>query len=197
MIIKTVLRYVGIAWRQRIATKALRERCEAKLRELPIPMPCDGHTFCAALARHRERPIALRSLPLRAMTGQGTLYGLLVSDPSGDTIYYERDTSQLHQQQIIAHEAGHLILGHSSAPVDPDELTPLPDEILEGVQVVHLHRRDGSSTTEEEEAETLATLILKRAAALHLAVQVLEPQLIEALTRLEPFYDADTARLYR
>jgi hypothetical protein len=197
MILKSVLQYVGIAWRRRIATKALRERCEAKLRELPIPTPCDGHTFCEALAGHRGRPIALRPLPLRAMTGRGTLYGLLVSDPSGDTIYYERDTSQLHQQQIIAHEAGHLILGHPSAPVDPDELTPLPDEILEGVHVVHLHRRDGTSTMEEEEAETLATLILKRAAALHLAAQVLEPQLIEALTRLEPFYDADTARLHR
>lgn len=167
----------------------IQARCEALLRNLRIPVPFDEHDFCAELGARSGRPIILRPLPLREATGKGILYGFVLSKPICDIICYEQNTSQAHRRQIVAHEASHLIFDHPSGPIDPAELPSLSEEITEGAQIRHVHRRNGVWTKEEREAELLASMILKRAAGLQVAEQISEPQLIEAFTRLEPFYN--------
>ena len=146
------------------AAPSLRERCEAVLCDLPIPAPFDEHAFCAALADRRKRPIMLLPLSLRPMTGDGVLYGLAISKSTSDIIIYERDTSRAHRQQIIIHEACHLILGHRPTPLAPPDLPTLPDDMWEGGQMCHVLGRSDHAAEEEHEAEILASLILEQVA---------------------------------
>jgi hypothetical protein len=138
----------------------LRRRCEARLRELDLPDPFDARSFCKALGERRSRPIRLRAVP----GGEGAC-GVWVSAPSADLIFYEKDTSPLHQEHIILHEISHLLCGHAPAPVTEHETSQLlfPDFDLETIELVL--PRAGYSTEEEREAEILASLILERAAA--------------------------------
>jgi hypothetical protein len=126
--------------------KAIRRRCEARLRELSLPTPFDLDTFIASVAARRGRPIARYALPL-----MGGLPGLWLTMPTGDLIYYEERTSPLHQQHIILHELCHILLGHRGIhPVAIGDLTLAELRAL---------RTDHYTRDEEHEAETLATLI--------------------------------------
>lgn len=158
------MRQLLTTWYGLTAMPSLRERCEAVLQDLPIPAPFDEQIFCAVLADRRGRPIALVPLSLCAGVGHGVLYGLAISNATSDTIVYERDTSRAHQQQIIVHEACHLILGHQPMPLSPPELPSLPDNVWAGEQICHVLGRSDHAAEEEHEAKVLASLILEQAA---------------------------------
>jgi hypothetical protein len=146
------------------AARAFRRRCEQLVRQLPIPAPFDERRFCAALGAQRRRPIALRPWPLRQRTtGDDIITGFIGVAPDGDVIYYERDTRRIHQQQIIAHECAHLILGHQGESITPSDLVSQVHELAPDTTIRHVHRRAGVQTAEEFEAETLGRLILLRA----------------------------------
>lgn len=155
---------VAAAQRRRAATRALHARCEAAVRGLAIPAPFDAGTFCAALAGRRSRPIELLPLSLRGLTEREVLYGVVIDKPSCDIIVYERDTSQLHQQQIILHEASHLILEHHLSVPLSEGSPRLPPTILGDGTIRHLLWRRSHTDAAEQEAEILASLILERAA---------------------------------
>lgn len=140
--------------------KALRQRCEARLGGLPLPSPFDVHAFCGTLGMQRGRAI----LP-HPVSGLGDVSGIWVAGCSADHIFYEQDTSPLHQELIILHELSHLLCGHQPVPVTEGELPRLffPHFRRETVRRV-LRRRTTYSLQEEQEAELLATLILERAA---------------------------------
>lgn len=179
-------RRCSIAWRRwrrpaRLA-RAARARHDRLLRTLPIPIPFEARAFCAALAARRGRPIALVSRPLG-----GHFYGLVISTAERDTIVYERDTTALHQQQIIVHEACHLILDHRRLGALDAELLPLARHILGGGFVRHVQGRGVSRTPAERAAEALASRIIEEAAALQTEGQLLAPRITAALTRLRPF----------
>ena len=139
--------------------KLLRRRCEARLRQLDLPDPFAARSFCEALGEQRGRPIRLRAVP----GGEGAC-GVWVSAPAADLIFYEKNTSPLHQEHIILHEVSHLLCGHAPVPVTEQETSRLlfPDFDLETIELVL--PRAGYSTEEEREAEILASLILERAA---------------------------------
>jgi hypothetical protein len=146
------------------AAQAFRRRCERLVRQLPIPAPFDEHQFCAALGAERGRPIALRPWPLRQRTtGDDIITGFIGVAPDRDVIFYERDTRRIHQQQIIAHEGAHLILGHQGESITPDDLEDQLHELAPATRIRHVHRRAGTQTPEEFEAETLGRLILLHA----------------------------------
>jgi hypothetical protein len=138
----------------------LRRRCEARLRQLDLPDPFDARSFCEALGEQRGRPIQLHAVP----GGEGAC-GVWVSVPTADLIFYEQNTSPLHQEHIILHEVSHLLCGHAPALVSEHETLQLlfPDFDLETIQLAL--PRAGYSTEEEREAEILASLIIERAAA--------------------------------
>ncbi len=126
--------------------KAIRRRCEARLRELSLPTPFDLDTFIAEIAARRSRPIARYALPL-----MGGLPGLWLETDTADLVYYEERTSPLHQQHIVLHELGHILWGHRG--VRPAEIGDLT--LAEWREL----RQEHYTRVEEHEAETLATLI--------------------------------------
>ena len=137
----------------------LRERCEARLRELPLPSPFDLQAFCRTLGGQRGRAILLHPVP-----GLGDVSGVWVTGRSADHIFYEQDTSPLHRELIILHELSHLLCGHQPVPVTEGEMPQLFFALLRPRTVQRvLRRRPAYSVEEEREAELLATLILERA----------------------------------
>src|SRR5579859_5865141 len=98
----------------------LRKRCETRLRGIDLPVPLHVPSFCAAVERQRGRQILLR--PMHSETGP---CGVWLAGQSTDIIFYEKDTSPLHQQHIILHELSHLLCGHRPVPVSETELPQL------------------------------------------------------------------------
>ncbi len=137
--------------------QALRRECEARLRGFPLPVPLTGQSFCAALAKRRGRPIILCPIPMRPGPS-----GLWLADDYTDYILYERETSLIHQQLIIFHEAAHIFCGHRPARVLPGSLSmgPFPGLDLGRIQAVM--PRHAYSTREESEAELTGTDLLIR-----------------------------------
>jgi hypothetical protein len=166
--------------------KELRRRCEARLRELDLPMPFDVRTFCAVLAAKRGRPIQLR--PIATRSGP---WGLWVAGPSADIIFYEQETSPLHQEHIILHEASHVLCAHRPVPVADAELMQLlfPDLCPETVQRVL--QRASYSGEEEQEAELLASLILERVGSTSAPMATDDPNEVQLLGRLAASLEQD------
>lgn len=139
---------------------ALRRRCQERLSELALPARFDASGLCQTLAQRRGRPIVLRPVTSRAGP-----CGVWVASPSADFIFYEQDTSPLHQQHIILHEASHLLCDHYAAPVAESELRRLLFPDLHPTMVHSVLRRTTYSAEEEQEAEVLASLLLERISA--------------------------------
>ena len=139
-----------------MSERRLRARCRALLRELDMEPPFDVGELCTRLARQRGRPIRLLAHPIPAPGP----FGVWLSDPAGDLIVYQQETSRLHQVQIILHEVGHMIAGHASDEQDDDVLRLLSPSISPDVARRWLRRTDYHSA-EEIEAEKIATIILE------------------------------------
>jgi hypothetical protein len=139
--------------------RLLRKRCEERLAELDLTPPFDARSFCRALSARRGRPIHLRST-----SNPAGPCGLWVATSSADYLFFERNTSPLHQEHIILHEASHILCGHDSAPISDGELPVLLFPDLRPETVRYVLKRGTYSRYEECEAELMASLILERAA---------------------------------
>jgi hypothetical protein len=126
---------------------------------LALPQPFDVSSFIALLAQQRGKPIDL--VPVAGRTD--TPCGLLLTTDRVDTIMYATDTTPLHQQHILLHEAAHIICGHDdgSAPTSALQvlLPNLPASLVERVL-----GRTVYTEPQEREAEVVASLIRIRAA---------------------------------
>ena len=160
----------------------LRQRCEAIVAGLDIPTPFDVHELCRRIAAGRGRPIHL--LPLRLPPSHPC--GLWVSTSLFDAIFFEENTSQLHQEHIISHEIGHLLCEHEAAPVLDAEASILLMPDLDPGMVRRTLGRTNYSTVEEREAEMVASLI-SRAASLGApaGTWVAPPEVADVFDRLE------------
>ncbi|WP_406172328.1 ParH-like protein [Streptomyces sp. NBC_00996] len=137
------------------------ERCRHIVDGLELPDPFDAVTFIEMLGRARERPIEL--VPIAA--GPHIPCGLLVTTDHADRILYAADTTPLHQQHILLHEAAHLICGHDkTAQADSAAASPLLPH-LPGSLVRRVLGRTVYTEPHEREAELVASFILCRAAA--------------------------------
>jgi hypothetical protein len=137
-----------------VSDRRLRKRCEARLRDLPMPIPFDARTLCEQVARERGRPIRL--FPMAGLTG---VCGLWVATETTDLIFYEEVTTPPHQEHIILHELSHVLCDHYPESLPAQALLPSLDPEM----VRRVLGRSGYSTAEEREAEMLATLIQQRA----------------------------------
>lgn len=120
-----------------------RRRCQTRVDALELPAPFTLDACCRALGERRGRPIVLRP---EAMT-QGGMFGIWMATAQADVVFYERDTSPLHQQHIICHELGHMIQRADSPRAAGSDLT--------------LGHGDYGDR-EEYEAELFATLLTRR-----------------------------------
>jgi hypothetical protein len=93
----------------------------------------------AAVARGRGRAIRLIPCALPGLR----LYGVWIAGKATDFIFHETQTPRFHQLHIIAHELGHLLLGHTTLQIDetdPQALSTLlaqlrdPDGPTPGLQ---------------------------------------------------------------
>lgn len=147
-----------------------------------MPVPFDLGQFCHMLERIYQRPIVVRSHP---MGGRG-MCGIWLATDDADYVFYERNTSPLHQRHIICHEIGHVIQGHTATrTLDPSWARLLMPELNQH-QTVRILGRDTYSTDNEYEAELIATLILQRAERRRRALdsEVVGVESADVLTRI-------------
>ena len=130
----------------------------AIVKELDIPAPFDLAEFITRLERKRRRPI--RMCPFRS--GPGVPCGMWIGTATEDFLYYEEGTTPYHQDHIALHEAAHMMLGHRGRTRVWERLASLlaPDVDPQFVQAIM--GRSVYSSDEEQEAETLASLIHER-----------------------------------
>lgn len=141
-----------------MADRQLRQKCEGILAQLNIPETIDVHGLCDLVADRQAKPIHLleESLPTDSPCG------LAVRTDTFDAIFYEANTSRLHQEHIIGHELGHLLCGHQTAPVIDAEASRLLLPNLDPSLVQAVLGRTNYSEIEEKEAEMIASLLLRR-----------------------------------
>ncbi len=137
--------------------KELHRRCRLIVDRLDLPQDFSVESLCKHLSQQRKRPIHLHPLPSTAI-GKSTC-GVWISTDSDDHIFFESQTTRLHQEHIILHEIGHLLCNHYSlrSPRTPD-LTVLFSGLTPRT-VRRLLARTSYTTVQEQEAEMLASLI--------------------------------------
>lgn len=126
-------------------------RCRQAVERLDIPTDFSARVFCEHLAAQRGRPIELMPLPVPTSPDLPT--GMCYASSTTDYIIYDSQTSGYHQEQIILHEVAHILLGHIAPELDDSQVLYRDPAGLPRVQY---------STRQEQEAETLATMLLLR-----------------------------------
>lgn len=138
--------------------KRLRRAWESVLARLDLPDTCGIATVAERLSADRGRPIQLVELPL----GAKSPCGIWLATDDADFIVVEANTSRLHRDHIIAHELAHMLCGHrDSTGPDPTGFGHLLPH-LDAQRVREILGRTNYSSTEEQEAETVASLILEQ-----------------------------------
>ncbi|CCB71289.1 hypothetical protein [Streptantibioticus cattleyicolor] len=127
---------------------------------LELPEPFDAGELLARIGRQRGRDIELVPVASRPHLP----CGLLLSTGGADYVLYAADTTPLHREHILVHEAAHLLFDHAgSAPLTPVAsqaiLPHLPTDLVRRVL-----GRTGYDEPQEREAELLASLIMSRVA---------------------------------
>jgi hypothetical protein len=130
-------------------------RCKRILRDLVLPEPFEIDALCERIGADRGRPIRLCAIRF-PVEGPG---GLLLGTADTDYIFYDAQTTVAHQRHIIAHELGHLLLGHEHA--DP-ALGVAADGLPGATLLQHMFARTRYTQPEEWGAEFFATELLRR-----------------------------------
>jgi len=139
---------------------AAQRRFAAIVAELDIPAPFDLGQFLARLVHQRNKAIYLHPFT----SGPGLPCGLSIGTAETDHVFHEEGTTPWHKTHIVMHEIAHLLLDHDGGTHAWHGLARmlLPDVDPSLVRLVL--GRSAYTSTEEQEAETLASLILGQAA---------------------------------
>ncbi|MGY4102028.1 hypothetical protein ACW2Q0_21130 [Nocardia sp. R16R-3T] len=147
----------------------LAARFQELSRLVPIPYPWDTEQYVARVAEYRGRPITIRPIDPGALsgTGCGTGSGLWIAREDDDIIMYGADTDW-HADHIVAHEIGHMLLGHGStvseSPMSANDLpleALMPSLSLDAIRSVL--RRQDYGNDRERAAETFADMVMVEA----------------------------------
>ncbi|MFF4579474.1 hypothetical protein ACFY15_13855 [Streptomyces sp. NPDC001373] len=159
--------------------KKVRRTCEGLLAEWGMEHGCGIDELHAYLSAQRGRPIHL----IPTAFPERHLFGIWLKTDDFDIIAFEKAASASHKEHIIAHELAHIAFDHKgSLQLDQaDPGAPEPDgaqEVREAGEVGEagplfsdvdpeavrgVLMRSRYSDDEEQEAETMASLILARA----------------------------------
>lgn len=142
--------------------RQLRHRCEAQLRGVHIPDPFNIDDFSQQLAHQRGRRLVVHTLP--EGLPQDMPCGLWLGTVTEDMLFIESGTTPFHREQIILHELAHMLCGHVGPPATSHAYAAqsLAPEI-DAATVEMMLARTSYTTKQEQEAETLATLISSQA----------------------------------
>ncbi|PPK66550.1 hypothetical protein V5P93_002420 [Actinokineospora auranticolor] len=196
--------------------RALRRDVLARLRPIlsaieadkRVDGPFDVHRFCAAVARHRGKPLRLVPMGRVLPAGQRPSFtGLWVGTRKRDFILYDDGTAPLLAQHSILHELGHMLLDHGvSGGLDAAQWTVLlasmPDLDPVMVRRAVLGGRcrgdtaappDEAAARQEREAEIAAEELFFRYCASGVVEPPprLDPEELEVLRRLAAAFGAE------
>lgn len=179
--------------RQRQARRLaeLRRTCETLLSGLEPAGAADAWALCEHVGRRRGRTVRSLAMDLR---GSG-LHGLWIATDAEDFVVYESHTSRLHQEHIIAHELAHIVCGHHSGEQLDDSMARVLFPSIDPGAVRAVLGRCGYQAGAEQEAETMASLLLTRVRAT--PVEPVGPapaEAAETLARIESALGTDTFR---
>jgi hypothetical protein len=135
-----------------------RRECEALVATLDLPDPFNLTEMCARLGRRLNRTITLMSHNMVI----GGLCGTWMRTDTADYVFYEEDTSYLHQQYIVFHELGHLLCRHTPGKELISDLARAMAPAIKPSDVFRVLGRDSYNDDDEFEAELIATLIQRR-----------------------------------
>ncbi|MFF2191647.1 hypothetical protein [Streptomyces sp. NPDC058157] len=156
--------------RLRRRLKKVRRTCEGLLAEWGMEHGCGIDELHAHLSERRGRPIHL----IPTAFPERHLFGIWLKTDDFDIIAFEKAASASHKEHIIAHELAHIAFDHQGSlqldqagPAAPEPegaggagglFSDVDPEAVRGVLM-----RSRYSDDEEQEAETMASLILARA----------------------------------
>ncbi|CPT95375.1 Uncharacterised protein [Mycobacteroides abscessus] len=127
--------------------------------QLPVPSPWDRSVFVHTVEQLRGRRITL--LPVDGALLAGSACGLWLVREHDDIVLYQDGTSQLHADQIILHELGHMLLGHNkNAKTDTAQMVSALTPNLDPATVKAALGRSAYDTSTEHDAELFASLVL-------------------------------------
>jgi hypothetical protein len=139
---------MGTDWARRIADVVNR---------LEIPQPFTIEAFVASVAAQHGRRVEL--VGTRSMVGP---CGMLLRTPSVDFLCFDARATPVVASRTVAHEVGHLILGH--AMVSVEALTRLASRFpdLPPALIQSMVNRSIRGRRAEEAADLVADLIMAR-----------------------------------
>src|SRR6266480_4132531 len=97
-------------------------RCEALIAGIALPRPFSMTALCEQLGAAWGSTVCLYPMATTATGPCGGWVSLQVAGRTYDVFAYERDASAWLQIQLIGHEIGHRLLGHTATtplPIDP------------------------------------------------------------------------------
>ncbi|MEK2474317.1 MULTISPECIES: hypothetical protein [Streptomyces] len=134
--------------------RELRRYCKRLLRRLDVQPPLRVDELCRRIGEHRGKRIRL--IPW-ALPVPGP-FGLWMSRPDEEIIFYQKETTRVHQDHIILHEIGHILADHHDEGSGGDALPDLgPDYPRDSI--TRAFRRTCYTEDYEREAELVATII--------------------------------------
>lgn len=139
--------------------KKVRRACEEMLAEWGMEHGCGIDDLHGYLSERRGRPIHL----IPTTFPERHLLGIWLKLDDFDVVAFEKSASPAHKEHIIAHELAHIAFEHrGSVRLDGVESGPLFADV-DPAAVQGALMRSRYSDGEEQEAETMASLILARA----------------------------------
>ncbi|MQA12036.1 MAG: hypothetical protein GEU98_26570 [Pseudonocardiaceae bacterium] len=140
------------------SAKRLWQSCAEAVHALDIPNPFDVGSFIDSLASRRGKRIELIPVALNSSAPSGAL----ISTDDAEYICYAANTTPLHAEHIVLHEAGHLVFEHRR----PAALERYAANVLmPNLSPALVHRvlgRIGYSDENERQAEMFASIVLQR-----------------------------------
>lgn len=156
-----------LPWKRTRAKISARARLQAFVDLLDFPTDWTTGEFFASVERIRGRRIVHMRLPPTAPVG---LCGLWLACRDHDVIFLRQSSDPVVEMHVTLHEVGHMLLGHGrDTSLSTVEWTTLTNELALDHEVdrstVRARGMSSYASTEEYEAELLATLIGLRARA--------------------------------
>jgi hypothetical protein len=133
--------------------------------------------FARWLERRRGRRVLF--VPWRM---PASVSGIWLADPDFEFVFYEQHTPPLHQSHIQLHEMAHMLCGHSTLEIGPQQVHVLLRQTAADPAFLQLLLCSPHSREVDLEAEMLASLIQER---------VLHHHRLRELTRAVPSDAAD------
>lgn len=134
--------------------REIRRYCKRILRDLDIQPPLRVDDLCLRLGDHLRKPIRLVpwALPVPGP------FGLWMSRLNEHVIFYQEETTRVHQDHIILHEVGHILAYHEDDGDTPEDLPDLSSDFPHDL-TTRGFRRTCYTEDYEREAELVATTI--------------------------------------